>query len=276
MNSKQIMERGRDALKGNWGKAAIFTLILVIAILVVSGILDVDNFVKEPVYPDPSKGIEGDLSTLPAYVLLGLGFALISTILWNAVSVGEAKIFIHLVDNGEFNWKHITHGLHKLGRNTLSVLLYTLVLTCALGLIGGGIIFVTAFISTLTSHVSETAGIVIFVIGAVILAGIAGFFLYKFLPTYIMLFMKLALDDKVKSVPAIKETFHTVAPYNWEFCCLSLRFTGWLLLCCVTCGIGFLWVSPYMSASFYVFYKECIADQENYSNDEVLTVSTEK
>ena len=38
--------------------------------------------------------------------------------------------------------------------------------------------------------------------------------------------------------------------------CLQLSFIGWILLSFCTCGLGMLWVSPYMSAAQAAFYEE--------------------
>ena len=46
---------------------------------------------------------------------------------------------------------------------------------------------------------------------------------------------------------------------------LNLSFIGWLFLSIFTCGLGSLWVSPYMQASTAVFYEELKKEQGYYS-----------
>jgi uncharacterized membrane protein len=43
---------------------------------------------------------------------------------------------------------------------------------------------------------------------------------------------------------------------KWKFFCLGARFFGWILLCVLTMGIGFLWLLPYMSVAFAQFYDD--------------------
>jgi uncharacterized membrane protein len=43
---------------------------------------------------------------------------------------------------------------------------------------------------------------------------------------------------------------------RWKLFCLYWRFFGWALLCMLTLGIGFLWLIPYMHASFARFYED--------------------
>ena len=44
--------------------------------------------------------------------------------------------------------------------------------------------------------------------------------------------------------------------HKMDFFCLQLRFIGWALLCVITCGIGFLWLAPYMTAASLNFYRQ--------------------
>lgn len=43
---------------------------------------------------------------------------------------------------------------------------------------------------------------------------------------------------------------------KWRYFVLSLSFIGWMLLCVLTLFIGFLWLDPYMQATFSAFYLE--------------------
>ena len=37
---------------------------------------------------------------------------------------------------------------------------------------------------------------------------------------------------------------------------LTVSFIGWGVICCITCGIGFLWLAPYESACIAAFYDD--------------------
>ena len=43
---------------------------------------------------------------------------------------------------------------------------------------------------------------------------------------------------------------------KWRLFCLDLSFIGWWFVCIFTCGIGFLWLSPYMTAAKTQFYED--------------------
>ena len=43
---------------------------------------------------------------------------------------------------------------------------------------------------------------------------------------------------------------------KWRLFCLQLSFIGWNLLCMLTLGIGYLWLTPYQNAAEAAFYLE--------------------
>lgn len=54
----------------------------------------------------------------------------------------------------------------------------------------------------------------------------------------------------------IQESRMMMKGYKWKLFCLDLSFIGWALLCCLTFGIGFLWLQPYIETSHAKFYDE--------------------
>ena len=42
--------------------------------------------------------------------------------------------------------------------------------------------------------------------------------------------------------------------HKWRLFCLDLSFIGWGILASLTCGIGYLWLNPYMDAASAAFY----------------------
>lgn len=43
--------------------------------------------------------------------------------------------------------------------------------------------------------------------------------------------------------------------HRWELFCLQFSFIGWMILGSLVCGIGTLWVTPYMTAAVANFYE---------------------
>lgn len=48
--------------------------------------------------------------------------------------------------------------------------------------------------------------------------------------------------------------------HKFDLFWLYLSFIGWFLLCCITCGIGFIWLTPYINTAKASFYEEVKAD----------------
>lgn len=43
---------------------------------------------------------------------------------------------------------------------------------------------------------------------------------------------------------------------KWRYFCLQMSFIGWIVLSIISCGIGILWLNPYMNAATIVFFNE--------------------
>ena len=74
-------------------------------------------------------------------------------------------------------------------------------------------------------------------------------------------------------------SFQMMKGNKWRMFCMTMSFVGWILLASLSCGIGMLWVTPYMEASLAAFYKELkgtlyqnpegvagVVDEINYEN----------
>lgn len=74
--------------------------------------------------------------------------------------------------------------------------------------------------------------------------------------SYSMTFFILADNPGVGAREAIKRSKAMMNGYKWKFVTLNLRFLGWALLCILTLGIGFLWLSPYIQVALAKFYDD--------------------
>ena len=66
----------------------------------------------------------------------------------------------------------------------------------------------------------------------------------------------------------IAESKRMTNGYKWQIFCLYLSFIGWILLGMLCCGIGILFVSPYISASVAEFYDQLKAKEEPFIETE--------
>lgn len=73
---------------------------------------------------------------------------------------------------------------------------------------------------------------------------------------YSQTFFLLAENKGLGPLEALRKSKQMMDGHKWRLFCLILRFIGWSLLCVLTCGIGFLWLGPYMAASYARFYDD--------------------
>lgn len=60
----------------------------------------------------------------------------------------------------------------------------------------------------------------------------------------------------MKASQALKASSEMMEGHKWQLFCMEISFFGWALLAVLTCGIGMLWLEPYMSAANAAFYRE--------------------
>jgi len=85
--------------------------------------------------------------------------------------------------------------------------------------------------------------------------------------SYAMVFFIIADDSSIGVSEALKKSKVMMKGYKWKYFCLSWRFFGWAILSVLSCGIGFLWLFPYMQISFAKFYEDLKAGQKFNTQD---------
>lgn len=65
------------------------------------------------------------------------------------------------------------------------------------------------------------------------------------------------------ALDAIRHSTRLMAGSKWKLFCLQFRFIGWALLCLLSLGIGFLWLTPYIMTSMACFYDDVRKGQIN-------------
>ena len=73
--------------------------------------------------------------------------------------------------------------------------------------------------------------------------------------SYSMSYYILAENKGKSARECITESKEMTQGHKWELFVLGLSFIGWLLLCGITFGIAYIWVGPYMQATYTNAYK---------------------
>ena len=64
----------------------------------------------------------------------------------------------------------------------------------------------------------------------------------------------IADNPNIKVTDALKISMKMTNGYKWDIFIMGLSFIGWALLAVLLCSIGFLWLTPYMKASYANMY----------------------
>ena len=92
-------------------------------------------------------------------------------------------------------------------------------------------------------------GIVTLGVGIVILA-----YAYAMVPYLLRDYPELTATE------ALRTSRQMMRGHKWDLFVLDLTFIGWMILCCFTLGIGFIWLQAYMSAAHAHFYEDLKAE----------------
>ena len=93
----------------------------------------------------------------------------------------------------------------------------------------------------------------------VFLAGCAATIILSFVVQYryAMSFLILAEYPEISVIDALRNSASLMRGNKGRLFCLQISFIGWVLLAgCCTCGIGVMFLTPYMSAANAAFYDD--------------------
>lgn len=74
--------------------------------------------------------------------------------------------------------------------------------------------------------------------------------------SYSMSYYILAENPELSAMEAIKKSKEMTQGHKWDIFITSLSFIGWSLLSCLTLGIGYLWLIPYMNITMANIYRQ--------------------
>ncbi len=218
MNRVELQKLSKSQLKGNWITPILITLIYSAIVLIVSL---VEEFSASSL-----------LSILGTIINLGIG-------IWAFIAFPQ--LYLRLVDN-----QRVSFGDVKVNK---SLFLKSLGLNLLIGVVGG-IIAAIAMAVLFSVGTSALDPLMISIFLLIIIVPLMIFSLAIALVPYILI-----EKDYIGIIESISLSMEMMKGYKWKLFVLYLSFIGWAILCIVTLGIGFLWVSPYIGVTTTNFYK---------------------
>lgn len=122
------------------------------------------------------------------------------------------------VDTNTNNFNLLFKGFERFGETLVAGLLYTLAISI---------------------------GFMLLIVPGIILA--CGFGLTFFI---------MVDEPSISGTDALSKSWNMMRGHKWDYFCLQFRFIGWILLSILTCGIGFIFVQPYMVVASQNFYRK--------------------
>lgn len=216
MKNKEIKRLARQQLKGQWGIAALFTLLFAAIYYLIPLIIEINL----------SGGFEAWINQ-PDNVNGPAASTFVITLVLLPLYIGYLWTFLSVIRNGErIKFSGLLQAFSEIST-------YVKILGTYL------VMMVYMFLWALL----------------LLIPGIIKAFSYS--QTYFV----LKDNPGIGINAAITKSRKLINGYKWRFFVLQLSFIGWGILCLFTLGIGFLWLAPYMSASYAAFYDNLVKNQ---------------
>lgn len=71
-----------------------------------------------------------------------------------------------------------------------------------------------------------------------------------------MTFFIMVDDPNISGLDALQKSWNMMKGQKWNLFCLWFRFIGWAILSVLTCGIGFIFLYPYITTATLNFYRK--------------------
>lgn len=218
MFSYDFKKRALEALKGNWGLSVLTGLV---ATILAGDYLYGANANFSSSYNNADYGF-GYPSIFESGIFQFLaGFAIVYAILLLCVKgvteLGYVRFNLNLLRGENPQFTDLFGYYSKLGKGILLVI------------IRGVFVFLWSLLF--------------------VIPGIVAVYRYAMMP-YI-----LAENPDMSVMDAMRKSKEMMYGNKWRLFCLHFSFIGWTLLAALTCGIGMLWIAPYMSAAEAAFYE---------------------
>ncbi|WP_238883160.1 DUF975 family protein [Clostridium sp. YIM B02551] len=278
-NSKKISIRylkknALKSLKGKWGLAIGSTVLggiimslpsFIVSAFTTNSLLKMANEFEQRGYNynyNYNYDFNYDFSRMFQVQASNTGLIMIlSLLVAGAIRFGLTRFNLNLIRDTKPRVEDIFSGFKKYLKTFLiNLLLYIFRFLWGLLLALPIIVFVIIFvISVIKNDDVSVAAVVLLYLG--ILASVI--VLQIFLSRYAMAFYIFNDNDEIDVMDSLNMSIELMVGKKIKFFLMQLSFIGWGILAVLSCGIGFLWLIPYMKATEACFYQEITGYQEN-------------
>ena len=215
MTSSELRAMARRNLEGTWG---ISVGVALVAALLGGLIVGTGSNINFNFNEDTVRNLPPIFWTvlLPLVSLAGL-LGIVSFILGGTVELGYAKFLLKQYDRKQLQFSDLFSQFERFGTG-----------------------FAQQFLRTLFTVLWS----LLFIIPGIV-KGLS----------YAMTPFILEEHPEMTASEAIKASMRLMDGHKMDLFILGLTFIGWQILACLTMGIGFLFLNPYMNAAYAAFYR---------------------
>ena len=236
-----------NSLRGHWGLSIVVFLIGAIISNVFNGFEEIT-----------SKFLIHSNNEVFKIIILVIIFGIISSFIETIVNYGLSTFSLNLISNQtEANIEDIFKGIFSISRIIpiwiikgicIGSLLLPFSISDALNKDYYGSSINLGFIGYSYNFSSE---------GILLAIGIITGIIHLILSAYISQAYYICIESTSKPpIECIKESFRMMKGYVLDYILLNLSFIGWAILSIFTCGIGLLWLIPYINITLAEFHEK--------------------
>ncbi len=268
MNRLLIKKQAKASLKGKWGKAIGFSLVAGILATIVP-IICYSIAMATSKTEQTNQGVQ--ITQMSTVGIIFVIIAIIAIILLAPLfEYATKKVFLQANRGQDFSVGNVFDGFkEKPGKSICTgILRYIVIWLCYfIPSFIGGIFLGTAAsrfkvvldaISTMNhgrtiyviQHLGPRLTMAAFFFFVAIVLGVIATFMYS-------LAFYVRVDNPDMGVVQILKTSRKIMHgRKLDLGVLTISFIGWIFVCYITCGIGFLWLAPYVEANIAAFYDD--------------------
>ncbi len=271
-SSSETRRAARTALSGNWGNAVLVTLITIAISFGISYLLGfIVGFIEIigistgatafAVMAAPGAAFAG-VSAIVILVIAMIAMFLVTFLITSNLQVGNALFSLNLVTGQRSDISNLfepfKRGFTKPFKAMLLVELKVLLWLFAGYIPGVVLITLSALMFGSTDEASIILGTVMLTVGillaifGIVLAVVASF-------RYVLTYIVIAENPSLRARDAVRRSTELMRGHKVDYFVLNISFIGWAILASFTCGIGTLFLAPYMNAALAVFYCDLTA-----------------
>lgn len=239
MISSDFRAEARKRLTNKWGKALIITLLYTIIVFIIGGI---DGFINQKTI---SVIISLALLIIEIPIIFGISFSYYKLFNGNAEDVKPFDFITLGFKNFKKAWGIVLWTLLKLIVPIILIIAVTIIIIISVG----ASIFTASSPDSLFASLGATA-----IIGSIAIIVLSIWLTMK--SYYYTMTNYIAFDNlEIPSKEIVEKSKTMMEGNRAKLFILQLTFIGWALLSIITCGIGYLFLFPYIQFAIIAFYK---------------------